>query len=641
MNKTTTPNIIVEQPEVLKSALDFMPSPVIISQEIDGLYHVLYLNEKFTEIIGYTTTEIPDIKKWFEKAYPDPSYRREVEAEWQRKFKEAIQSGINQLSVVAKVCCKSGKHQWFDIRANIKGDKVYLSFLDIDELIIKREQFQQSEQKFQLLSNNIPALIYLCKADDQWTMVYMNDYCESITSYRKESFLNKKINFYDLYHPDDKDDLLEKYNLAFENLSSFLLEYRILQNDGSYKWIEERGAFIKSPNGELMILGIISDIHDKILSEQQQKETNERLKLATEGAGIGIWDIDYIRGEAYWDPMIYKLMGQSPPKEKESTVKHEDLFKYVHPDDRQKVKDHLEKAVKKAQKYYSEFRIIKPGGEVRNLINAGVFKKDNKGKVTNLLGITYDVTEQKNHESAILKLNKELEEINIQKNKLFSIIAHDLRGPVGRNRALLDIIMHDLNEMSKEEIHTHLEMLQVGTENVNKLLEDLLLWSRTQFDSIKFTPDIIDIKEQIAIVMQTMEAEAQAKGIRLETTIDSASHVIADANMFKTILRNLIANAIKFSYEGSKIEVNTIDGDAEVLFMVKDYGLGMDKDTLREVMSKNSKYTSFGTKGEKGSGLGLSICREFLAKHSKFMKITSKEGRGTTFAFSFNVAHIS
>jgi signal transduction histidine kinase len=227
---------------------------------------------------------------------------------------------------------------------------------------------------------------------------------------------------------------------------------------------------------------------------------------------------------------------------------------------------------------------------------------------------TVEITQQKEE---ILAKNEELSKINSEKDKFFSIIAHDLRGPFNGFLGLTQIMTEELDILSKEELLNMTKSLEKSASTLFHLLENLLHWARMQQGSIPFNPIgvqlLIFVDESLAIMMD----QAKIKGIDITVDISADLSVFADTNMLQTIIRNLVSNALKFTHKGGKVTIsasNTSD-DNKVVVAIKDTGIGMSSDMADNLFRLDVQTDRPGTEGEPSSGLGLLLCKEFVEKH--------------------------
>lgn len=245
-----------------------------------------------------------------------------------------------------------------------------------------------------------------------------------------------------------------------------------------------------------------------------------------------------------------------------------------------------------------------------------------------------DITEQKKVEEKLVETNEELKELNRQKDKLFSVIAHDLKNAVSGSISVFDMIFRDYESISKEELLEFLKMLNRNAINATELLEDLLLWSRNQFGEVTTDPERFNLVEIVDSAFDNVSSGAENKQIELRNRVSEDIIVNADNNMVKTTLRNLLANAIKFSHSGGMVNVGAEEKEGKVEISVEDEGVGIEEEAQEKIMNKRSNYTTRGTDGEKGSGLGLDLCIDFIEKHGGEIWVESEPGKGSTFSFT-------
>lgn len=235
-------------------------------------------------------------------------------------------------------------------------------------------------------------------------------------------------------------------------------------------------------------------------------------------------------------------------------------------------------------------------------------------------------------------LQESLFQLNENKNKIMSVIAHDVRGPLGINATFIDAIIEEYESSEKLSILKHLKMLKEGIVKCYNLTEELLLWAKSQMESVKFKPVAIDANSEINRVIDSVMQLAQEKKIKIEINLCDAEKIYADRDMFDIVLRNFITNALKFSKPGNKIIVSTIVVGNKLYIRVRDFGVGIRKELADKILNKQNYESSYGTKGEKGAGLGLIIAKDYIEKNGGEMFIESNGERGSTFSFNIGFA---
>ncbi len=233
-----------------------------------------------------------------------------------------------------------------------------------------------------------------------------------------------------------------------------------------------------------------------------------------------------------------------------------------------------------------------------------------------------------------------LREALATKDKFFSIIAHDLRNPIGSFGQLTELLSVFHKQMNAEEINKIIQSLDKSAKFTFELLTNLLEWSRSQTGRIEYQPARYFIHEIAERVFSSMKLNAENKGIALVSEIDRNAQAFFDRNMVITVLRNLVSNAIKFSYKNSSVHVKSEINNDKVEVSVVDQGMGMDKDLLSKLFKIDTKVTNPGTENEKGTGLGLILCKEFIEKNHGKIWAESKVGVGSIFKFTLPLQRV-
>lgn len=240
--------------------------------------------------------------------------------------------------------------------------------------------------------------------------------------------------------------------------------------------------------------------------------------------------------------------------------------------------------------------------------------------------IVEDITERKLYE-------EQLKEANASKDKFFSIVAHDLKGPFNALIGASEALNEGIDDFDIEEIKHLNNMVNKSAKNAYALLENLLEWSRSQLGRLKFEPTELDLRDITHESLKVVEDQAQNKKIKLINNAKSIN-VFADPNLLKTIIRNLLSNAIKYTNQGGTIAIDSKQTNGYMEIAISDTGMGMPQEAMEKIFRIDTKYSTPGTAKETGTGLGLILCKEFVEKHGGTIWVESKVGEGTTFTFT-------
>lgn len=235
---------------------------------------------------------------------------------------------------------------------------------------------------------------------------------------------------------------------------------------------------------------------------------------------------------------------------------------------------------------------------------------------------------------ALHKSEKLLSESNRTKDIFFSIIAHDLRNPLGSFKQITELMYEDFDTYTDSEKRETVFEIKKSASRVYSLLEQLLDWARTQTGNMPFRPKEVNLRTIVSKITEQMAALIQKKGIQFTVEIpEKFSFVYADSEMIQAVLRNLISNSIKFTNDNGKIQISVSQEEDGVRIECKDNGVGMNSSDLEKLFRLDAQLTSIGLEGEKGTGLGLILCHEFVKLHGGEIWATSEKGKGTTVSF--------
>ena len=245
----------------------------------------------------------------------------------------------------------------------------------------------------------------------------------------------------------------------------------------------------------------------------------------------------------------------------------------------------------------------------------------------------------------LLYSSEELKKAITTKDKFFSILGHDLRGPLTTSHSLTKLVSEGVFENTPAEKANAINMIDKSLENVIKLLNDLLLWSLTQTNNISYKPSLLHLNEVVNSNIELMEISAEKKGIEIINNLEKDISVTADKNMLDTMLRNLISNSIKFSSRGNKVkiyaETASTKNENYTIITVADQGMGISPKVQELLFNIEHKTSTPGTHKETGTGLGLILCKELAEQHNGYISLESKEGEGSKFMIHLPTANNS
>ena len=235
---------------------------------------------------------------------------------------------------------------------------------------------------------------------------------------------------------------------------------------------------------------------------------------------------------------------------------------------------------------------------------------------------------------------RELSQANALKDKMFSVISHDLRSPVSSIKLALDFISKGLVKPTDELFNETIKGLVKTTDEAYILLENLLGWAKSQSNILTVYPESLDLKLLASSIAGLLKLTSENKKISIENNIPEGITVFADMQMIQSVLRNLLSNALKFTPENGSIEMNALEMNTEVIISIKDSGVGISEPSLKRIFDQDQPVKTLGTNKESGSGLGLILCKDFVEKNGGRIWVESEKGKGSTFSFTVPVNRI-
>ncbi len=248
-----------------------------------------------------------------------------------------------------------------------------------------------------------------------------------------------------------------------------------------------------------------------------------------------------------------------------------------------------------------------------------------------------DITQIKATEFALVEYDKKLHQLNADKDRFVSILAHDLKNPFGNILGLSEILIGEINSLKTEEIEEIARHISESAKIINKLLEDMLMWARVQRGNISYQPHNLALADILKNIVEVLKPSTYLKGITISWTNAGQINVYADIDMLKTILLNLVSNAVKFTNNDGTINISAERTDSIITISVSDNGIGIGQKDLSKLFDISAVQTTKGTAGETGTGPGLLLCKEFVEKHGGKIWVVSEEGKGSNFKFTLPI----
>ena len=407
---------------------------------------------------------------------------------------------------------------------------------------------------------------------------------------------------------------------------------------------------IKNINGNMdAILGVIKDLTQQVETERSLQEAKDKYANLFHELKNTIYESSPNGKLLDINPAGIKLFGFDSKEE----LMHVDIARdlYVNPEDREILKSEIEK--NGFVKNY-EIKIKDKNGDYKVVLETSTIIKDNSGKVIAYQGILRDITEDKKREELMNKYVSELAEVNMQlrnseielkkldaeKDKFFSIIAHDLKSPFNSLLNLSEFLVEDISDLTMDEVKSFSREINKSAHNVFNHIVNLLQWSQIKTGGMEQVMENVALSSFVNNTLSLIEGNAAKKKIALQNDIDTRLFFKGDRNMINSVILNLITNSIKFTQRNGQIKIAADENENTITVMVMDNGIGISKPNMEKLFRIDEHFTTSGTSNELGTGLGLILCKELIEKNNGEIWVKSEEGVGTTFFFTLPKAEI-
>ena len=576
------------------------------------------VNPAGIDLFGYSHEELIGLK--LEQLYQNPEDRQ--------RFKQRIEANGFVRNFYAQIIRKDGKVldcvETSTIRRGEDGTIIGYqgTVRDITELKTAERDLRKSEEKFRLLAENIPGVIYMCKNDAHWTMLYLNDEVENLTGYPKEDFLSGRINFPQLFHPDDAPNIRPSVGNALAEKKQYHLVYRLKHKSGQWRWIEEVGIGVSNGDGILFLEGFLSDITERRVAEESRRQLAAAIDAAAESVVITDTDGTII----YVNPAFKEISGYSAeeiiggnPRILKSGKQDSSFY------------ERMWKGISDGQVWSGRVINRKKDGTLYNeeMTISPVF--DSNDKIVNYIAVKRDITKELILEEQLRQAVK-MEAVG----RLASGVAHDFNNMLTIIGGYLELTLMSLEP--DNPLRENLEESHHVIGRASNLTRQLLALSTKQ----KSEPKVLCLND-IIVDIEGMLKRILSMDMTLETVLEpNLWQVKADPGQLEQVLLNLVVNARDAMVKGCKLTIGTsnivvsfsdasrhpvLEEGSYVLLTVMDNGHGMIEDVKSRVFDP-----FFTTKGsDKGTGLGLFTVYGIVKQNRGHILVESEPDVGSIF----------
>ncbi|NLT04267.1 MAG: PAS domain-containing protein [Bacteroidales bacterium] len=483
-----------------------------------------------------------------------------------------------------------------------------------------------------MLAENITDVIWTVNVTKR-TFTYISPSVTHLTGLTVEEAMNQRLE--EILAPDSAKIIHDELSVLMPILMkghdtklSRTYEFQQRGKDGRFIWIEVVAQWHHSPTGDIEILGVSRNIDERKEAEKQLKDSQLRWKFALEGSKDGVWDWNIETNLVYFSPQWKAMLGYG---EDELNDELDEWKKRVHPDDLDKclsdIGDHLNGVT---DAYTNIHRLLCKDNSYKWVLDRGMItERKDDGKPVRIIGTHTDLTERMEMENTLRKLNAD-------KDQFIRILGHDLRSPFNALIGFSDLLIENLDQFDRQQIEKQLRIIHQTSVSTFNLLDQILLWSKSQSGNLVLNIEKFGFVNAVQEVLNTVEKVATQKKIQTVIVDPNDSIITADMNIFRTVLRNLIINAIKFTHTNGRIVISAKKESDRIVTTVMDNGVGIEPSQMATLWDVNSNSTTNGTGGESGTGFGLKLCKELVERHGGHIWVESVAGKGSEFFFTLH-----
>ncbi|WP_186441583.1 PAS domain S-box protein [Desulfamplus magnetovallimortis] len=573
---------------------------------------ILDFNLKFTEVFGYTKSDVPTLEEWWVLAYPDPKYRKWVIKTWETAVEKAQKENTDIQSVEYRVTCKNGDLRDIIISGSTFQEYFLATFIDLTELKQAEERF---EKFFTLISD------LFCIADINGYFRLINPAAEQILGYTQEELLQRP--YMNFVHPDDREKTEKVIHEQLQQGKKVInFSNRYVCKDGSVKWLE--WTFHPMPN-QGVTYAVGRDCTQRRDMEASLKASELWMRSIYNALEEAVLVVSPQRELISVNKATKKIFGYT---EKEI---HDQSTSILHVD-----QDHFVEFGKKIEDAFGqgksaefEFRAKRKNGEIFQSEHTVSMLKDEAGNPLGIVSVIRDISKRKQAEIILEETLADLEKSNAELEQFAYVASHDLQEPLRAVIGFLQLLQSKYKNQLDEKGRHYIERVVKAGHRMQSLISDLLKVSRVNTLNTSFEPtDLTKVLEEVLEHMQSTITEEN--GV---VTYSRLPTLMVDKSQIQGLFQNLIVNALKYN-EALKptIEIGYEDKGHECRFFVKDNGIGISKEFRDKIFMIFQRLHP--RKDYSGSGIGLALCKKIVERHRGNIWVESESGKGSIFYFT-------
>ncbi|MDQ8181242.1 PAS domain S-box protein [Pelagicoccus sp. SDUM812005] len=494
-------------------------------------------------------------------------------------------------------------------------------------------ELSDSEERFRRSFEYSGIGMAIVSLEGKWIQV--NQSLLDMLGYEREELL--QLTFQDITHPDDLNTDLE---LLQETLAgkrqNYAMEKRYFDSKGEIIWIKLNVSLVCDVQGRpIHFVSQIENISESKQLAREMKEVGDRLELAVQAGGIGIWDLDIRTGNLIWDDQMFALYGVDKDR---FECSYADWRKAIHPEDVDAVFSATDDAKKGIREFNTNFRVVWPNGTVRHLRALATVQRDERGEPVRMVGTNWDVTDVVEQRQELERMAEQAEEASRAKSQFLANMSHEIRTPINGVIGMTSLLI-DSPGLNSEQLK-QAQVIQSSGEALLALINDILDFSKIEAGKLDLEILDFDLRDTLDDLNALLALRAREKNLEFTCRAENRvpDRLTGDPARLRQILLNLAGNAIKFTSEG-KVEVfvslqSRTEREVELRFSVRDTGIGISEAKKENLFSEFTQADSSTTRLYGGTGLGLAISKQLVDLMEGEIAAESELGSGSEFWFT-------
>ncbi len=598
---------------------------------LDG--HFLKVNPVLCQIVGYSSEELLGL------TFQSITHPHDLELDLSY-VKQLLAGTLSTYQMEKRYFHKQGHIVWILLNGSLVQDDHGnpLHFIAQIQDITARKEAQKTIELQSIIMNNMAGGVCLVKASDL-TLVYTNPKFDAMFGYAEGELVGQPVGVINYIAANvTPSETVADVVTQLDRDGEAKYEVYNKKKDGTLFWCRAYTSRFDHPEYGSVYVAVQEDVTELKLAEQAMRESEERLQLALEASGDGLWDWN-MKGESYLSPRYQEMLGY---KAGELVLDVQVWDKMLHPDERDWVMDNLNNYLKDSSRHYAfDYRLKTKSGEWKWIANYGkVFAWDDQGKPVRLIGTHRDISDRKQVELELQQAKEAAEAANLAKSMFLSNMSHELRTPLNAILGFTELMSYDPSLSPKHQ--EDLTIINRSGKHLLELINDILDLSKIESGQMKLNLSDFDLESLLGSIESLFQIQAQEKDLKLTIECDRnlPKFIHTDQKKLYQTLVNLLANAIKFTKQGSvTLRVRQIGNDlnqCQLLFEVEDTGAGIAPKEI-DSLFKPFVQAQAGNKLNQGTGLGLAISQRFIQLMGGQIQVQSTLNQGSTFSFEIGV----